>query len=371
MDSKKLVIIGGGAAGHQIAHDLRETFEVTLIDPKTYWEVPMAVPRLLVEPSALPARMSYASFLPGVRHVQGRAVSLSDHAVEVETRHGQQTLPFDYAVIATGSRYLDPLLKAEAATEPERQAEIIAAHQRIKSARAVVVAGGGPVGVETAAEIRETFPNVAVTLVHGGPKLLDTAPNRFGAWAERTLQALGADIVLDDRVESPSMGQQPEGGSVRLRSGRVIEADAIVWAAGTKPMTEFVAASWPDVVQPNGLLRTDRFLRLEGHPNIFVSGDVTNLPEGRLVITVSFHVPSIVANLKAMLAAGSATGAKLKPYAPKVPGKGLGKLMVVTLGRRDGLTSLPFGQFRMPIIARKMKSENMFVSKYRQMVGLT
>jgi len=371
MDSRKLVIIGGGAAGHQIAYDLRETFDVTLIDPKTYWEVPMAVPRLLVEPSALPARMSFAEFMPGVRHVQGKAVSLDDHQVVVETESGQRTVPFDYAVIATGSRYLDPLLKAEATTEAERQAEILAAHRRVKGARSVVVVGGGPVGVETAAEIRETFPNVAVTLVHNGSKLLDTAPSKFGAWAADTLRRRGAQVVLDDRVETPSLGQQPQGRMVRLRSGRVIEADAVVWAAGTKPMTEFVAASWPEVVQANGLLMTDEFLRLKDHPNIFVSGDVTNLPEGRLVITVSFHVPSIVANLKTMAAAGPGTSVKLKPYAPKRPGKGLGKLMVVTLGRRDGLTSLPFGQFRLPFIARKMKSENMFVAKYRQMVGLT
>ena len=98
---------------------------------------------------------------------------------------------------------------------------------------------------------------------------------------------------------------------------------------------------------------------------------MTNLPEGRFVVTVSFHVRSIVANLKAMLASGSAIKAKLKPYAPKVLGQGLGKLSVATLGRRDGLTSLPFGQFRMTFIARKMKSETMFVAEYRQMVGIT
>ena len=68
---------------------------------------------------------------------------------------------------------------------------------------------------------------------------------------------------------------------------------------------------------------------------------------------------------------GPPASVKLTPYKPKIPGKGLGKLMVVTLGRRDGLTSLPFGQFRAPFMARNMKSENMFVAKYRKAVGLS
>ena len=373
MSKKKLVVIGGGAASHQIAYDMRDSLEVTLIDPKTYWEVPMALPRLLVEPDALPARMSYASFLPGVRLIQGRAVKMAKNSVTVDL-NGQspETVTFDYAVIATGSRYVDPLIKAEVPTEAERSAQISAAHSRLKRAHRVVIAGGGPVGVETAAELRATFPTVAVTLVHGATKLLETAPDKFGDWAAAAdLQRSGVDLLLNDMVVEPAIGMQPESGKVRTKAGRVIEADVVIWAAGVKPNTDFVAASWPDLVQSNGFIKTDAYLRLQGQPHVFVAGDVTNLPEGRLVITASFHIPSIVSNLKTMLAAATSADAKLKPYSPKVPGKGLGKLMIVTLGRRDGLTSFPFGQFRASFLARKMKSENMFVAKYRKAVGLT
>ena len=370
MQKKTLVVIGGGAAGHQIAYDLQKLLDVTLVDPKAYWEVPMALPRLLVEPAALPARMTYASFLPDVRHVQGKAVGISDHAVVVDLGSREETVRFDFAVLATGSRYIDPLIKAEVSTEGERGAQIKAAHERIKQARRVVVAGGGPVGVETAAELRQTFPGIEVTLVHGGGKLLDTAPNKFGQWAADELKRVGVDLRLGDTVVAPAIGLQPIDGRVRTRNGAVIDADVVVWAAGTKPNTDFVSASWPALVQTNGLVKTDEFLRVENHPNVFIAGDITNLPEGRLAITAGFHVPSIVASIKAMLKAGSPAEAQLKRYSPKLPGKGMGKLMVVTLGRRDGLTSLPFGQFRAAFIARKMKSENMFVAQSRKAVGL-
>jgi NADH dehydrogenase FAD-containing subunit len=74
MSKKSVLVIGGGAAGHQIAYQLRDLADVTLVDPKTYWEVPMAVPRLLVEPDSLAARMRYDSFLGAANHVQGKVM---------------------------------------------------------------------------------------------------------------------------------------------------------------------------------------------------------------------------------------------------------------------------------------------------------
>lgn len=370
MVKKKILVMGGGATGHQIAYQLRDTADVTLVDPKTYWEVPMAVPRLLVEPDSLPARLRFDSFLAGAAHVQGKVVKLAEGAATVALENGtQQVLPFDYAVIATGSRTIDPLIKAQAKTESERAAEIAAMNTRLRAARAVVVAGGGPVGVETAAELAETFPHMKVTLVHGADRLLERAPSKFPAWAEKTLKAHGVTLVLNEMVSAPGLGQQPTDGKVQTASGKVIEADTVIWAAGVKPLTDFVASSWPAAVQADGFLKTDAYLRLEGHPNVFVAGDVTNLPEARLAIIGGLHVKSVVANLKTLVSADAPETAKLKPYKPAPPGKGMGKMMIVTLGRKDGLSSLPFGQFRASFIARKIKSQDMLVGMMRKAVG--
>ena len=370
MTQKSILVAGGGAAGHQIAYQLRDAAAVTLVDPKTYWEVPMAVPRLLVEPDAVSARIRYDSFLGEARHLQGKVTRLQDGSAEVALSDGStRTIGWDYAVIASGSAYMDPLIKAQAVTETDRSAEISAMNAKLRRARSVVVAGGGPVGVETAAELRETFPNVLVTLVHGGDKLLDRAPHRFPGWAERALRSSGVDIVLNDLVVDSEPGGQPVDGKVRTKSGRVIMADAIVWAGGVKPVTDFLTKSWPHAVQPDGQLKVDRYLRLEGHPAVFVAGDITNLPEARLAIIGGLHAKAVVANLKALVTSSDPASVKLKPYKPTLPGKGIGKLMIVTLGRNDGLTSLPFGQFRASFLARKIKARDMLVGMSRKAIG--
>jgi NADH dehydrogenase FAD-containing subunit len=364
--AKRLAIIGGGMAGHQIAFALQREFAITLIDPKTYFEVPMAAPRLLAAPDALPARMAYADFLPHAHHVQGRAISLSNAAIEVASDGGAiATIQYDFAVIAAGSRYGDPLIKAEAPTEDERAQEIDRAHQRLRAAAHVVIVGGGAVGVETAAELRETLPHVAITLIHDKAELLDMAPEKLRRWALEALRARGVKIVLGERVTAPVLAVQPDGAPIMTDRGRRIIAQAIVWAAGVKPSSDFVARGFPDLILPNGTVATDEYLRLKGAKHIFVAGDLTSLPEGRLGLITGFHADCVTRNLRAL-----AKGAAPKRYAPKTRDTAIGKILIVTLGPRDGLASLPFGQFRAPFIARAMKSKDMLVTRYRKGVGM-
>lgn len=371
MSKKSILVIGGGAAGHQIAYQLRDIANVTLVDPKTYWEVPMAVPRLLVEPDGLAARISYASFLGAARHIQGRVTTLTDASAVVALPDGrEEVLAFEYAVVATGSTSLDPLIKAQAPTEATRAAELKALHARLRTARSVVVVGAGPVGVETAAELRETLPGVDVTLVHGEDRVLDKAPSKFTGWAQTYLRNKGVRLILGETITTPSISAQPEDGKVITSSGRSLPANAVVWATGVRPATGIVASSWPDAVQSNGLVKVDPYLRIVGHPTVFAVGDVTNLPENRLAIIAGLHVKSVVGNLKRLIAATAPSQIKLKPYKPASPGKGIGKLMIVSLGRSDGLTSLPFGQFRASFLARKIKSRDMLVGMSRKALGL-
>lgn len=306
----------------------------------------------------------------GHQHVQGRVTALTDTSATVGSADGlEQKIAFHYVVVASGSASLDPLIKAQARTEAERAAELKALHSRLRAARSVVVVGGGPVGVETAAELRETLPHVAVTLVHGESRVLDKAPDEFAGWAGKYLRSKGVKLVLGETVTTPPISAQPQDRKVVTSTGHVLQAEALIWAADIRPVTSFVAASWPDAVQPDGLVKVDSSLRVAGHPTVFAVGDVTNLPENRLAIVAGLHVKSVVGNLKRLIGAQVPSQTKLKVYKPTLPGKGTGKLMIVSLGRSDGLTSPPFGQFRASFLASKIKSHDLLVGASRKAVG--
>src|SRR5436305_10812667 len=103
-----VVMAGGGLAGHRIAFALQHEADVTLIDPKDFFEVPMAVPRMLVEPGrARDAVIPFAEFLPRVRLLHGRYRSFRPGVAMTDAGE----VPFDYLVIATGAAYSGDLIK--------------------------------------------------------------------------------------------------------------------------------------------------------------------------------------------------------------------------------------------------------------------
>lgn len=76
-----------------------------------------------------------------------------------------------------------PTTHAPASPNPQRVGD------SIKVAKHVVLVGGGPSGVETAAEIVCAFAGKQVTLVHGGERLLPALPPKAGAKAKAWLEA--------------------------------------------------------------------------------------------------------------------------------------------------------------------------------------
>ncbi len=74
----KITIYGAGVAGAILASRLAEDFDVTVVAPTNYFEVPMAMPRLIVQPGlADKAIISIVEALPKVRHIHARLAELT------------------------------------------------------------------------------------------------------------------------------------------------------------------------------------------------------------------------------------------------------------------------------------------------------
>src|ERR1700730_15692742 len=120
----KIVIYGAGMAGAILASRLAEDFDVTVVAPTNYFEVPMAMPRLMVQPGfAEKAVISIAEALPKVQHIHGRLAKLTAAGGLVDGSDGARRMAAgDITVLATGSRFAGELVRALSGSIEQRKA---------------------------------------------------------------------------------------------------------------------------------------------------------------------------------------------------------------------------------------------------------
>ena len=90
-----------------------------------------------------------------MEYINALATNLESHSCTTSTG---QVINFDVCVIATGQKYnlFYPNLSEET-KEVDRKAAISSYHNKVKEANSIVIAGGGAIGVELAADIKLSF----------------------------------------------------------------------------------------------------------------------------------------------------------------------------------------------------------------------
>jgi NADH:ubiquinone reductase (H+-translocating) len=227
----RVVIVGAGFGGLWAAKTLANApVEVVVIDRENYhlfqpllYQV--ATAGLSPADIAAPIR----GIVGGYRNVTvlpGEIVGVDIVARAVSIK-GEQNVPYDYLVLATGARHayfghddwepMAPGLKRiEDATEIRRR--ILLAFERAENEMDaderrrlmnLVIVGGGPTGVELAGAIAELarralakdFRNIdpraaRIILVEAGPRLLPSFPEDLSDDAARRLKQLGVEVHL-------------------------------------------------------------------------------------------------------------------------------------------------------------------------------
>ncbi len=310
---KRLVIIGGGFAGIAIAQAFSSRFSVTLIDSKPFFEFTPGILRTLVEPEHMHSiQATYTSFLQNISFVQGCVTGITSTAVKL----GKRSIPFDYCVIATGSRYKAPI-KEQNVVLASRAHHLHAFHDKLVRAKSVVVAGGGLAGVELAAEIATHFPEIQLSLVHPHDRVLSTHTSPSSRYAEHFLRKHKVTFLFNERLDSVS------GARATLRSGRVIPADVVCYCTGIVPNTEFVPASWKT---KTGHIITNAHLQVPKHPHIFVAGDANSIAEEKTAQHAERQAQIVLRNLRAL-----DEGKLLRSYHQT------SSPVIISLGKYDGI----------------------------------
>ena len=131
----------------------------------------------------------------------------------------------------------------------------------------VVIVGGGLLGIELAASLREV--NVEVTVIQRISRLMDRQLDPLGSQLlHEELTDKGIDIYYNDEIERFLGSQRIEG--IRLKSGLMINCQAIVMAIGTVPNIELARAS--GIECKRGVV-VDEYLRTND-PNVFAVGEI-------------------------------------------------------------------------------------------------
>jgi len=351
----KILIVGGGFAGARAAQELsiKGFTDVTLVDRKGYFEVTYAVLRGVTEPDnwGKRSRIAYADFIQG-RFIQASVTELTDSIAKLDNG---DSLAFDYAIVATGSSYGSfPIAKSnEALSITARESEISTHYQKLNESSSALIIGGGPVGVEFAGELADYFPQLDVTLVHGGKALLDSFSDKAGSVALKKLRELGVTVKLDTRLEANENGRYQVVGS-----NDSLSADLVYECIGSKPHNEMLKKHFADCINSDGRLRVDITLRVIGHPHIFAVGDIADVDELKLGYLAGIQGTAVAQNLALLVRGKSLKNYKTNP-----------KMALVPVGRKTGLVQLPFGVTSLKFMVN-MKQKDLFISKSFKTLGV-
>lgn len=402
-----IVILGGSFAGLSVAHSfLRKTideisitrtapkYRVVLVSPSTHLFWNISAPRALVSEKLIPHSKAFIPFLKAFEEypknrfafVQGTAVAVdfNQHTVDIaltkevtasssqaeyrpktnETgvkRNGRSStpgtgevvrvLPYHALIIATGTTAESPLLSLHGPHE-RTIAAFDTFHANLRDAHSIIIAGGGPSGVECAGQLATfinrgkpathhspgpegkyghwwkkllnaqlgrrkqqsalLFPSFSssstspaspksencrksITLISGNDRLLPKLPAKAAEKAEAKLRNLGVHIMHNTRLVS---AQELPSSRTRcvLSDDLTISCDVFIATTGVCPNTSFMPT---DLLDASGYISTDaQTLRIpRAGDRIYAIGDVSAHSKNNL-LDVYNSLPILLQNLK-------------------------------------------------------------------------
>jgi NADH dehydrogenase len=302
-------VVGAGFGGLEVVKGLAgAAVAITFIDRRNHhlfqpllYQV--ATASLATSEIAWPIR-ALVRDRPEVTTILAEVVGVDAAARQVRLEDGAR-LAYDTLVLATGARHAyfghdewEPFAlglktiedatkirrrillafeKAERETDPAEQAALLT----------FVIVGAGPTGVELAGTIaelaRKTLPpdfrnidtgEARVVLIEASPRVLAGYPDDLSDYAQRSLEALGVEVMLGQAVTDCTATGVTYGE-------RRLPAKTILWAAGVMASP---AAAWLDTPADGaGRLKVSPDLTVPDHPEVFAIGDAVTIagPDGK------------------------------------------------------------------------------------------
>jgi NADH dehydrogenase len=301
---QKIVIVGGGFGGIELAKSLRnENVEVTILDKHNYHTFQpllyqVATGGLEADSIAFPIRKIFK----GQKNLTFRVTEV-EKVIPEENRLLTTigSISYDYLIIATGStsnffgqaeiqqhampmKSIPEALNLRSLILQNLEAALIAVDKESEAKLLnFVIVGGGPTGVETAGAIAELKKHVLkndypeLDLEKVNIYLLGPMSKQSQVKSQEFLEELGVTVYTNARVQSY------DGHKLTLADGMTILSSTVIWSAGVKGVV--LDGLDPACTVRGNRLKVDMINKVECYQNIYAIGDVaamisTETPNG-------------------------------------------------------------------------------------------
>ena len=295
---EKIVIIGGGFAGLQLAKSLnnkrKKVIVIDRVNHHMFQPLFYQVACGRIEPSNI--SFPFRKIFQRSRNVQYRMTDVQKILPEqnkIITEDAEFT--YDKLVIATGcktnffgNRKMEHLTFGMKNTQEAiaiRNHVLLTFEKLIIERKRsddgnwnIVIVGSGPTGVELAGAFAEmkkdilprdyphmNFDNLNIILVSSTTTPLSVMSEESQQMSEKYLKELGVQFMSDEFVTDY------DGDKVYMKSGKTIASNNVIWAAGV--IGNIIEGLDPEVMIRNRY-KTDRFNRVLGYRNIYAIGDI-------------------------------------------------------------------------------------------------
>ena len=367
-DKKRIVIVGGGLGGLELAFKLvDDDYQVVLIDKNNYHQFPPLIYQVAsggLEPSSI--SFPFRRLFQGKKDFffrMAKVESVNTDKKIINTTVGE--IDYDYLVMAFGAKTnFFGNKDIEATTLPMksvseamklrntilRNLELALTEEdpaRKQALMNIVVVGGGASGVEIAGAVAEMKKNIIardypdldssqmhIYLVNAADRLLSAMDPVSSKRAERDLKELHVHI------RQPQFATEYKDGILKTSAGLEIPTQTVIWVSGicANTIEGFPAES----IGHAGRFLTDRFCRVKGVKDVYAIGDVS-LVEGdeeyplghpQLAQVAMQQAKTVAKNFKAM-----SKGKELKPFKYKNLG------VMATIGRNHAVAEISGKKF--------------------------
>lgn len=296
---KRVVIIGAGFAGLQVAKKLkRDRYQVVLIDKNNYHTFQPLLYQVAtagLEPDSI--AHSIRTIIKKTKNFFFRLAYV--HYINTEKQKiytNVGSLFYDYLIMATGSvtnyfgnknieHFALPMKSIPEALnlrslilQDFESALLIKDSKERERLMTFVIVGGGPTGVELAGALAEmkkyVLPNdypdldiqrMNIHLLQATPRLLDGMSESSAKQAFKNLKELGVNIWLNCLVKDY------DGKIVFIDKNKSIESANVIWTAGVKG--SIIKGFLKEDIERQRIL-VDDYLKVLKYKNIFAIGDV-------------------------------------------------------------------------------------------------